>query len=111
MLLTACAGTNEKVAPQKTTDATDVEKYNALVEDAIPSILEILNNDLSDKLKYEKIKAELPDLEAFDSLHEKLCAKYINGEITYEQYFGFTNTIFPVYRKTSEGRQFDKVEL
>ena len=116
ILLSACATTQIEKKEQVVASGGSVScfsppgdaqstEYKAQVVAAIPKVLEILKADYSNELKYEKIMAELPDSKAFDRLHYQLCAKYINGELTYEAYFGFTNQIVPVHRRWLQNRK------
>ena len=109
-LLTACVGTTDKktetAISDKQTDPlprpskpTGVATYEAKVARAIPNVMDVLGMDWPNEMKYQRIMEVLPDKRAFDTLHYQLCDQYINGIITYDQYFQFTNDIIPVHRK------------
>jgi len=70
----------------------------AKVDANIPKVIEALKVDAETTVTYQRIRAEVPNLQATETVEFRLCAMYANGIVTPEQYQRFL-TVLPLLRR------------
>jgi len=108
VILASCAGPSKR---NKVTinDVTCIEpppdvmssEISAAVDAAISPIKDALRADISVAKKFERIREEIPNLQAVEVLEFRLCAAYANGAIDKDTYKQFISHILPLLKGNS----------